>query len=102
MKNTKKKILNIFEIVSIFFLLLGASYAYFKAQREAGPTSNVELDAGKVDLLTFNKGKNIDIELNQENLRPGMDDIKDETSVRAILQANSGDGSKGNLYRVGL
>ena len=90
MKKSKKGIiLNIIEIFVVTLLLIGASYAYLQAQVEGGASSNVEIETKTVDQLTFNTGNKIKLELSQETMRPGMGDLKGETTASATLLANN-------------
>ena len=102
-KNKRKEMLYlIIGIVTLMALVIGAAYAYFQAQNGTSATANMQTTTGTVDNLTFDKGENISLSVNQDNFKEHGDNAKGETTVKTTLIANDTTGIteeyKYNIY----
>ncbi len=101
----KKENKNKFMILSLLLLLLvviGATYAFFAAQRGAGGSANINVEAGTTDSLTFTNGSAITIDANSDNFKSGEPNQEGDTTVSAHLVANNGNNTATETYNVYL
>ena len=87
-----KKLALIFSIVGVLTLItlvVGATYAYFKAQGGTGGSSKVDVTTATTDLLTFKIDKAINISISQSELKKGGSDVSDSTGAHATLTASN-------------
>ena len=87
-----KKLALIFSIVGVLTLItlvVGATYAYFKAQGGEGGSSDVNVITATTDLLTFKIDKAINIGITQNELKKGGTDVSDSTGAHATLTASN-------------
>ena len=92
MKDKNKRqaiILCIVGILTLITLVVGATFAYFKAQGGAGGSSDVNVITATTDLLTFKIDKAINIGISQSELKKGGTDVSDSTSAHATLTASN-------------
>ncbi len=91
-------------ITSLFLLaiIIGATYAYFQAQKGKGTSSNITIQAGTTDALTFSNGDAILINANQDNFKSGSANITDETVVTATLTPNNNTNIATDYYNIYL
>ncbi len=89
-KNKKQAlILSIVAVVTLIALVVGATYAYFKAQGGEGGSSDVNVITATTDLLTFKIDKAINIGISQSELKKGGTDVSDSTGAHATLTASN-------------
>ena len=92
MKDKNKRqaiILCIVGILTLITLVVGATFAYFKAQGGAGGSSDVNVITATTDLLTFKIDKAINIGISQSELKKDGTDVSDSTSAHATLTASN-------------
>ena len=89
-KNKKQAlILSIVAVVTLITLVVGATFAYFKAQGGEGSSSDVNVITATTDLLTFKIDKAINIGISQSELKKGGTDVSDSTGAHATLTASN-------------
>ena len=89
-KNKKQAlILSIVAVVTLITLIVGATYAYFKAQGGTGGSSDVNVITATTDLLTFKIDKAINIGISQSEFKKGNPDASDSTGAHATLTASN-------------
>ena len=89
-KNKKQAlILSIVAVVTLIALVVGATYAYFKAQGGEGGSSKVDVTTATTDLLTFKIDNAINISISQSELKKGGTDVSDSTGAHATLTASN-------------
>ena len=89
-KNKKQAlILSIVGVLTLITLVVGATYAYFKAQGGEGSSSKVDVITATTDLLTFKIDKAINISISQSELKKGGTDVSDSTGAHATLTASN-------------
>ena len=89
-KNKKQAlILSIVAVVTLITLVVGATYAYFKAQGGTGGSSDVDVITATTDLLTFKIDKAINIGITQNELKKGGTDVSDSNGAHATLTASN-------------
>ena len=92
MKDKNKRqaiILCIVGDLTLITLVVGATFAYFKAQGGAGGSSDVNVITATTDLLTFKIDKAINIGITQNELKKGGTDVSDSTGAHATLTASN-------------
>ncbi len=91
MKNRKKEItLLVIGILTLVFLVVGATYAFFKAQTGPAANFNVSTTTGTTDNLTFTTVGNILINASADNFAKGSEDLFGTITATANLIANNG------------
>ena len=89
-KNKKQALIfSIVGILTLITLIVGATYAYFKAQGGEGGSSKVDVTTATTDLLTFKIDKAINISISQSELKKGGTDVSDLTGAHATLTASN-------------
>ena len=89
-KNKKQAlILSIVAVVTLIALIVGATYAYFKAQGGEGGSSEVDVTTATTDLLTFKIDNAINISISQSELKKGGTDVSDSIGAHATLTASN-------------
>ncbi len=100
MKNKKRFV--VLALVALLITVIGATYAYFAAQRGTGGSANINVEAGTTDSLTFTKGNPITIDANSDNFKSGAPNQSGDTTVSAHLVANNGNYTALETYNVYL
>ena len=85
----KTMLLSIVVVLTLITLVVGATYAYFKAQGGTGGSSDVDVITATTDLLTFKIDKAINIGITQNELKKGGTDVSDSTGAHATLTASN-------------
>ncbi len=98
----KEKILMFFTLIVLLVVVIGATYAFFAAQRGTGGNANINVEAGTTDSLTFTKGNPITIDANSDNFKSGEPNQEGDTTVSAHLVANNGNYTASETYNVYL
>ena len=89
MEKNKTKIISIASLLALVILIIGATYAYFVAQTGEGSQTDIRINAGTVDTLTFETGDPITLTLDQENFAEGKGNQTGSTFAKAMLTANN-------------
>ena len=89
-KNRKQALIfSIVGVLTLIALVVGATYAYFKAQGGTGGSSDVNVITATTDLLTFKIDKAINIGISQNEFKKGNPDASDSTGAHATLTASN-------------
>ncbi len=102
MKKENKNKLMILSLLLLLLVVVGATYAFFAAQRGAGGSANINVEAGTTDSLTFTNGSAITIDANSDNFKSGEPNQEGNTTVSAHLVANNGNNTATETYNVYL
>ncbi len=98
-KNTKV----ILTLVLLLITVIGATYAYFVAQKGSGASAEINVEAGTTDSLTFNNEDNeILINANQDNFGSNDQSLTDTAQVSAHLIANNNTFLAHETYNIFL
>ena len=89
MKNKKKNVLLVITLFTMIILVSGATYAYFQAQTGLGASANINVTANTTDSLKFEVGKDLSINITQQNFALGVGNVSDVTTAKATLIANN-------------
>ncbi len=98
MKN-RKSLLAI-ALVMLLAVVIGATYAYFAAQKGSGGSANIEVGAGTTDSLTFQAGNAINITASSDDFYKGAEDKKGSTTATAKLVPNNTTNDATDYYNV--
>ncbi len=101
-KIKKDKTFIVLALLLLLLVVVGATYAYFAAQKGSGGSANINVEAGTTDSLTFTKGNPITIDANSDNFKSGEPNQEDDTTVSAHLVANNGNYTATETYNVYL
>ena len=89
MENKKQAIiLSGVAIVALLALIIGATYAYFRASGNSGST-DINVTTYTLDLLSFEMGSDIKINADQTSFASGKGNATGSTFAKAILTANN-------------
>ena len=89
-KNKKNAIvLSIVAVVTLITLIVGATYAYFKAQGGTGSSADVNVTTYTTDMLTFTTGNAISLYADQTSFGQEKGSLSGETFAKATLVANN-------------
>ena len=103
MENKKQAIiLSVVAIVALLSLILGATFAYFRASGNSGSSTNVNVTTYTSDLLTFEIGDDIAVYANQTSFASGKGNATGSTFAKAILTANNKTNEATKNYYVYL
>ena len=103
MENKKQAIiLSVVAIVALLSLILGATFAYFRASGNSGSSTNVNVTTYTSDLLTFEIGDDIAVYANQTSFASGKGNATGSTFAKAILTANNKTNTATKNYYVYL
>ena len=90
MENKKQAIiLSVVAIVALLSLILGATFAYFRASGNSGSSTNVNVTTYTSDLLTFEIGNDIAVYADQTSFASGKGNATGSTYAKATLVANN-------------
>ena len=91
MKKNKKQIitLSLVAMITLILLVIGATYAYFKATGSVGSSSDVKVTTATTDLLTFKVNNPINIQVTQEEFKKGSGNKSGSTKALATLRASN-------------
>ena len=82
------------------FAIVSVTYAFFQAQLDDGASTNVNLDTGTTDSLTFDVGDDISLSINQFNFGVGAGNLTSNTTASATLLANNSSNTATYTYYV--
>ena len=102
MNNNKKQalILSIIAVVTLIALVVGATYAYFKAQGGTGSSTEVKVTTYTTDMLTFTTGNAISLYADQSSFGQEKGSLSGETFAKATLVANNKTNEATDNYYV--
>ena len=90
MENKKQAIvLSGVGIVALLALIIGATYAYFRASGNSGSNTDINVTTYTLDLLSFEMGSDIKINADQTSFASGKGNATGSTFAKAILTANN-------------
>ena len=100
-KNKKQAlILSIVAVVTLIALVVGATYAYFKAQGGTGSSTEVKVTTYTTDMLTFTTGNAIGLYADQSSFGQEKGSLSGETFAKATLVANNKTNEATDNYYV--
>ena len=100
-KNKKQAlILSIVAVVTLIALVVGATYAYFKAQGGTGSSTEVKVTTYTTDMLTFTTGNAISLYADQSSFGSDKGSLSGETFAKATLVANNKTNEATDNYYV--
>ena len=100
-KNKKQAlILSIIAVVTLIALVVGATYAYFKAQGGTGKSTDVKVTTYTTDMLTFTTGSAISLYADQSSFGQEKGSLSGETFAKATLVANNKTNEATDNYYV--
>ena len=103
MENKKQTIiLSVVAIVALLSLILGATFAYFRASGNSGSSTNVNVTTYTSDLLTFEIGDDIAVYADQTSFASGKGNATGSTYAKATLVANNKTNEATKNYYVYL
>lgn len=88
MNKKTERFLLIAYVLSLMFMLVGATYAYFSVIRVSNVSPVIEVDTAQLDSILFDAGFPISIYADNENFQKGMGSITSDTFARAYLKTN--------------
>ena len=102
MNNNKKQalILSIIAVATLIALVVGATYAYFKAQGGTGSSTEVKVTTYTTDMLTFTTGNAISLYADQSSFGSNKGSLSGETFAKATLVANNKTNEATDNYYV--
>ena len=102
MEKSKKQalILSIVAVVTLIALVVGATYAYFKAQGGTGSSTEVKVTTYTTDMLTFTTGNAISLYADQSSFGQEKGSLSGETFAKATLVANNKTNEATDNYYV--
>ena len=100
-KNKKQAlILSIVAVVTLIALVVGATFAYFKAQGGTGSSTEVKVTTYTTDMLTFTTGSAISLYADQSSFGSDKGSLSGETFAKATLVANNKTNEATDNYYV--
>ena len=102
MEKSKKNaiVLSIIAVVTLIALVVGATYAYFKAQGGTGSSTDVKVTTYTTDMLTFTTGNAISLYADQSSFGQEKGSLSGETFAKATLVANNKTNEATDNYYV--
>ncbi len=102
MNNNKKQalILSIVAVVTLIALVVGATFAYFKAQGGTAGSTEVKVTTYTTDMLTFTTGSAISLYADQSSFGSDKGSLSGETFAKATLVANNKTNEATDNYYV--
>ena len=89
MSKKKTIILSVITITTLVLLVVGATYAYFKAQGGDPKSADIKVSSYTVDTFTFSVGNPISFTLDQDNFASGKGNRVGNTFAKVNLTANN-------------
>ena len=102
MEKSKKNaiVLSIVAVVTLIALVVGATFAYFKAQGGTGSSTEVKVTTYTTDMLTFTTGNAIGLYADQSSFGQEKGSLSGETFAKATLVANNKTNEATDNYYV--
>ena len=99
MEKKKVKLFSAIALTTLALLVVGATYAYFKAQGGTGSSTEVKVTTYTTDMLTFTTGNAISLYADQSSFGQEKGSLSGETFAKATLVANNKTNeATGNYY----
>ncbi len=89
MKNKKTITLSIIAVITLFTLIIGATYAYFQTSGTTGTNTDVKVTTYTTDVFNFEVGKDISIYADATTFAKDKGNASGSTFAKAILTANN-------------
>ena len=89
-ENKKAFFLSLLVVLTIVLTVVGATYAYFKAQGGVASQTNVNVRTSTTDSLIFTTGNAINFTADQESFKKGAGNKAGSSYAKAVLKANDG------------
>ena len=102
MSKKKSIILSVITIITLVLLVVGATYAYFKAQGGDPKSADIKVSSYTVDTFTFSVGNPISFTLDQDNFASGKGNRVGNTFAKVNLTANNKTNTATEHYYVYL
>ena len=102
MKNKKAIVLSIIANITLFALIIGATYAYFQASGGSGTSANLRVTTYTTDIITFEIGADINIYTDATLFSQGKGNADGTTFARATLTANNKTNTATENYSIYL
>ncbi len=99
-KSRKEKTLILFTLFTLLLVVIGATYAFFQAQKGTGGNAEIEVGAGTTDSLTFHAGTPINITASADDFYQGASDKSGTTTAMAKLVPNNNTKQAQDKYNV--
>ncbi len=96
----KRKSLIVIALIMLLAVVIGATYAFFAAQRGTGGSANIEVGAGTTDSLTFQAGNAINITASSDDFYKGAENKTGSTTATAKLVPNNNTNEATDYYNV--
>ena len=102
MEKSKKNaiVLSIVAVVTLIVLVVGATFAYFKAQGGIAGSTEVKVTTYTTDMLTFTTGSAISLYADQSSFGQEKGSLSGETFAKATLVANNKTNEATDNYYV--
>ena len=102
MEKSKKNaiVLSIIAVVTLIALVVGATFAYFKAQGGTAGSTEVKVTTYTTDMLTFTTGSAIGLYADQSSFGQEKGSLSGETFAKATLVANNKTNEATDNYYV--
>ena len=102
MEKSKKNamVLSIVAVVTLIALVVGATFAYFKAQGGTAGSTEVKVTTYTTDMLTFTTGSAISLYADQSSFGSDKGSLSGETFAKATLVANNKTNEATDNYYV--
>ena len=102
MEKSKKNaiVLSIIAVVTLIALVVGATFAYFKAQGGTAGSTEVKVTTYTTDMLTFTTGNAISLYADQSSFGQEKGSLSGETFAKATLVANNKTNEATDNYYV--
>ena len=99
-KSRKEKGLILFTLFTLLLVVIGATYAFFQAQKGTGGNADIEVGAGTTDSLTFHAGTPINITASSDDFYKTAGDKTGTTTATAKLIPNNTTNEATDYYNV--
>ncbi len=96
----KNNYLTLIALVMLLVITVGATYAYFAAQKGSGGSAQIEVGAGTTDSLTFKAGVPINITASSDDFYQSAGDKTGSTTATAKLVPNNTTNDATDYYNV--
>ena len=100
MEKKKAVIYSTVALIALVILVVGATYAYFKAQGGTGSSTEVKVTTYTTDMLTFTTGSAISLYADQSSFGQEKGSLSGETFAKATLVANNKTNEATDNYYV--
>ena len=104
MEKDKKQaiILSLVAVITLIVVVIGATYAYFKAQNGSSSQSDINVTTYTTDVLTFSVGEAINMNITQSDFKKDMGNKSASTYAKAMLTANNKTNEATVYYNIYL